>query len=100
MVGSPIVKEDWGGSSPPPVTDGEALTLSNVRAVSIGGGPPIPTYTRPGLPFGLRAVAVEEPGIFGPENGLLQRRFIALDEHDNPLPQPATRMPLRELALS
>lgn len=50
--GRPIVEEDWGGSSPPPVTDGEALTLSNVRAVSIGGGPPIPTYTRPGLPFG------------------------------------------------
>src|ERR1700691_3792611 len=52
MVDRPIVEEDWDGSSPPPVTDGEALTLSNVHAVSIGGGPPIPTYTRPGLPFG------------------------------------------------
>ncbi len=96
----PIVHEDWGGSSPPPVTDGEALTLSNVHAVSIGGGPPIPTYTRPGLPFGLRAVAVEAPGVFGPESRLLLRRFIALDEHDNPLPQPTTSTPPRALERS
>lgn len=85
---------------PPPVTDGEALTLSNVHAVSIGGGPPIPTYTRPGLPFGLRAVAVEAPGVFGPESRLLLRRFIALDEHDNPLPQPTTSTPPRALERS
>lgn len=97
VVGKPIVDEDWGGSSPPPVTDGEALTLSNVRAVSVDGGPPIPTYTRPGLPFGLRAVAVDAPGVFGPGSGLQSSRFTALDEHDNPLPQPRTQ---RELAWS
>ena len=74
------------GSSPPPVTDGQALTLSNIHAVSVGGGPPIPPYTRPGLPFGLRAVAVDVPGVFGPGSGLQSSRFIALDEHDNPHP--------------
>jgi hypothetical protein len=60
--GRPILDESWSGSSPPPVLRGLVLTRSEVAAVSVNGGTPIPTRTEPGLPYGLRAVLLEMNG--------------------------------------
>jgi hypothetical protein len=82
---APILIEDWSRSSPPPVTRGYALTLPRVRAVSINGEAPIPTRTQPGLPDGLRAVAVERPGELFSSRLVGLPYVVALDEHGNPL---------------
>lgn len=60
--GRPILNESWDGSSPPPVSQGLVLTSGEVAAVSVNGGPPIPTHTEPGLPYGLRAALLELNG--------------------------------------
>jgi hypothetical protein len=60
--GQPILDESWSASSPPLVTVGVAVTSSRVAAVSINGGPPIPTRAKATLPHGFRAVMVEIPG--------------------------------------
>jgi hypothetical protein len=59
MAGRPILDEDWGASSPPPVSQGLVLTSGEVAAVSVNDGTTIPTRTEPGLPYGLRAVLLE-----------------------------------------
>jgi hypothetical protein len=58
----PIFEQGWSASGPPQLTEGIALTTSEVIAVSIDGAKRIPTWSEPGLPDGLRAVAVELPG--------------------------------------
>lgn len=103
MEGELIVVENSGPGSPSPAIEMEALTSSDVAAVSIGGSAPIPTESRPGLPVSLRAVAVEIRGDARQLERfvLLNRplRFTPLDAHDNVLPPPDLN-PLRGLALS
>ncbi|HWX96602.1 MAG TPA: hypothetical protein VNZ01_07090 [Solirubrobacteraceae bacterium] len=93
---NPIIAESWGGSSPPPVTYGYAVTLERVRAVSIDGETPIPTRTQPNLPGGLRAVAVEAPGELFASRLLAPPRFIPLDEHGSRIETPQTSTQRRE----
>lgn len=72
------------------IAEGIALTSSKVLEVSVGGGRPIPTRAVPGLPFGLRAVAVEipenhqkvQPGVNAP-----YPEFIPLEASGRVLPQ-------------
>jgi hypothetical protein len=84
----PIIHESWSGFEPPPVTHGLAVTTGEVTAVSVGGGPPIPTRLEPGLPYGLRAVLVEINGKLGSLLGEALR-FTALDPTGRRLPRPA-----------
>lgn len=86
---NPIVAEGWGGSGPPPLTVGWALTLGDVTAVSVRGGPPIPTSAEPALPDGLRGVIVERSG--GLASGFLASRFTPLDKQGNPIPEVNAR---------
>jgi hypothetical protein len=58
----PIVAESWLGYGPPVRTEGFALTTGDVAAVSVEGGPAIPTRGAPELPGGLREVVVRAPG--------------------------------------
>jgi hypothetical protein len=58
----PILDEDWSFGYPPPVSMGVAVTTSQVAAVSIENGTPIPTVAKATLPHGFRAVMVEIPG--------------------------------------
>lgn len=66
-----------------------ALTTSEVAAVSVYGGPPIPTTTNSTLPGGLRAAAVEvirhdgKPNIEG--GGALCPRLTPLDAQGRPV---------------
>ena len=60
-TGRPIVAETWSSSSAPPITEGVALTTSQVTAVSVPGTPSVLTRAA-GLPYGLRAAYVEIPG--------------------------------------
>jgi hypothetical protein len=66
-----------------------ALTTSEVAAVSVYGGPPIPTRTNSTLPDGLRAAAVEvirrdgHPNIKG--GGALCPRLTPLDARGRPI---------------
>lgn len=66
-----------------------ALTTSEVAAVSVYGGRPIPTFTNATLPDGLRAVSVEvlrrngHPNIDG--GGALCPRLTPLDAQDRPI---------------
>jgi hypothetical protein len=66
-----------------------ALTTSEVAAVSVYGGPPIPTTTNSTLPDGLRAAAVEvirhngHPSIEG--GGALCPRLTPLDARGRPV---------------
>jgi len=65
-----------------------ALTTSEVAAVSVYGGPPIPTTTNSTLPDGLRAAAVEvirhngKPNIMG--GGEICPRLTPLDTQGKP----------------
>lgn len=59
----PIVAETGESSGPPAVTMIFALTLSDVRSVSIGGSRPIPTHAEASLPSGLREVGVKIRGL-------------------------------------
>lgn len=66
-----------------------ALTTNEVAAVSVYGGPPIPTTTNSTLPDGLRAAAVEvirhngKPNIMG--GGALCPRLTPLDARGRPV---------------
>jgi hypothetical protein len=93
---APILKQSWSSSSPPQVTEGSALTTSQVAAVSVDGGPRIPTRSMGGLPDGLRAVAVELPGYELKFMRHHRRRlaFIPLDARDRRIPQRLTRLRL------
>jgi hypothetical protein len=51
-----------GRSSVPPVRD-FLLTASQVAAVSVDGGPPIPTRAEVGVPYGWRVLIYEIPGL-------------------------------------
>jgi hypothetical protein len=63
-----------------------ALTTSEVAAVSVYGGPSIPTMTNATLPDGLRAAAVEVVRRNGhPNIGLSCPRLTALDAHGKPM---------------
>jgi hypothetical protein len=63
-----------------------ALTTSEVAAVSVYGGTPIPTTTNATLPDGLRAAAVEVLRHNGnPSIGLHCPRMTPLDAHGKPI---------------
>lgn len=75
----PIIAESWSSSSPPPVTEGYALTLGQVASVSVNGGPRISTRHEAALPDGLRVVAVTIHGVKRPRlSGATKRRRFAL----------------------
>jgi hypothetical protein len=79
----PIVAETWTSSGPPTVTLGYALTSAEVFSVSVAGSS-IPTYANTALPDGLRAAAVELPGL-DPEKQALPR-FIPLNGKGDVIP--------------
>jgi hypothetical protein len=58
----PIVVEDWSAHSPPPIDEGIVLTTSEVVAVSLEGGAPVPTRAESVLPDRLRAAIIELHG--------------------------------------
>lgn len=93
---APILKQDWSSSAPPQVTEGTALTTSQVAAVSVDGGPRIPTRSVHGLPDGLRAVAVELPGyeLKRVGRGGVRPRFTPFDARGRRIPQRLTRLRL------
>lgn len=84
VKGSPIINESWSASSPPPTTEGEALTLGEVRSVSVNGGAPIATRAVKDIPEGLRSVVVEIDG----ERSLRQdpHSFTPLDARGQAIP--------------
>jgi hypothetical protein len=63
----PIVVEFWVGEGAQNHAEGFALTTSAVTRVTVSGGRPIATRRAPGLPQGLRAVAVKVRGAWAPE---------------------------------
>lgn len=92
----PILEEGWSGSAPPRATEGFALTTGEVASVSVDGGPRIPTRSERGLPYGLRAVAVELPGY---ELKLTRHRrravaFTPLTARSQRIPHRVTRLRL------
>jgi hypothetical protein len=93
---APILKQDWSSGGPPQVTEGSALTTSEVTAVSVNGGPRIPTRSMRGLPDGLRAVAVELPGYELKRGGRrgTRLRFTPLDAHGQRIRRRLTRLRL------
>jgi hypothetical protein len=63
-----------------------AVTESDVAAVSVAGGMPVPTTTNSTLPDGLRAAAVEVLRRNGePNSGLSCPHITPLDSHDRPI---------------
>jgi hypothetical protein len=69
-----------------------ALTTSEVAAVSVYGGMPIPTTTNSALPDGLRAAAVEVLRHNGhPSIGLHCPRMTPLDADGKPIGDPGKR---------
>jgi hypothetical protein len=95
----PIIAGSWSSSNPPPVTEGYALTLSQVAAVSVNGGPRIPTRHEAALPDGLRVVAVTIHGVKPPRlSGASKRRrfdlrFTARNVKGEPIVELATPHP-------
>ena len=82
----PIVAEAWYGQSPPPRTEGFALTTSKVATVSVDGDLAIPTHREPQLPDGLRAVVVRAPRLrLG--LGLKKLHFTPFDQRGRPMMQ-------------
>jgi hypothetical protein len=75
--------EGWAEGSSPAIARGYALTASDVSAVSVDGGPAIPTQYEAGLPYGLRAVSVELRGVKKPFDDAY--RFTPLDARGRPL---------------
>lgn len=59
LSGTSIITQSWSGSGPPPVYEGYAVTTGKVAAVSVDGGPAIPTRIDRDLPAGWRVVSVE-----------------------------------------
>lgn len=81
----PIITEQGCGESKTSI-DLFALTTGAVTAVSVYGGPPIPTTTNATLPDGLRAAAVEVLGHGGhPSVGLHCPRMTPLDADGKPI---------------
>jgi hypothetical protein len=95
----PIIAGSWSSSSPPPVAEGYALTSSQVAAVSVNGGPRIPTRHEAALPDGLRVVAVTLHGVKRLRlSGATKRhrfrpRFTPLNVQGKPIVKLATPHP-------
>jgi hypothetical protein len=64
FVRTPVIVTSWSGGSPPPVSEGYAITTSQVAAVSVAGRR-VPTRSESVLPRGLRVVTVEVRGTPG-----------------------------------
>jgi hypothetical protein len=83
----PIVAQAGRGESPPAVRVGIVLTTSEVAAVSVDGGPAIPTHADAALPDHLRVAVVEVRGE-APGFGVPSRlRFTPLDAKGDAIPQ-------------
>jgi hypothetical protein len=61
------------------------LTRSDVKAVSVDGGAPIPTTTNSTLPDGLRAAAIEVTGYSSTEHSLVCPPATPLDTDGKPI---------------
>jgi hypothetical protein len=103
---SPILVETWGGASPPPVTEGMALTTRQVAALAIYQGHglsihprrvryvpwrrwhAISTRTEPTLPDGLRVAVVQLRGLFI-RPSMLPPRFVPVNASGKPLAETA-----------
>lgn len=104
----PVLVEAWTGSSPPPVTEGMALTTSETTALALyeaqvlSARPPkvryvpwkaahvIPTERESTLPKGLRVAVVQLRGVFiGPRR--LPPRFVPLNARGTPILEAATQ---------
>jgi hypothetical protein len=102
---SPIIAQGWSGSGPPQVTEGYALTTSDVASVLVDGIR-VPTRREAALPSGLRAVSVEIRGSrlltesHGKPHYLVQPRFVPLDADGRPLQERrgSLRLAVFELA--
>ncbi len=90
----PIIAQGWGVSGSE--AEGYALTTSQVAAVSVAGGAPVPTRAESGLPDGLRAVAVTIHGLQGQLQSNLARlltSFTPLSGNGQPITQLVTAGP-------
>jgi hypothetical protein len=64
FVRTPVIVASWSRSSSPPVSEGYAVTTSQVVTVSVAGRR-VPTRSESVLPRGLRVVTVEVDGTWG-----------------------------------
>jgi hypothetical protein len=64
FVRTPVIVTSWSRSGPPPVSEGYAVTTSQVVTVSVAGRR-MPTRSESALPRGLRVVTVEVRGTHG-----------------------------------
>ena len=78
----PIIVQSWSGGKLPSVTEAYAVTLHQVASVSFHGRR-VATHPEPGLPDGLRVVAVEVRGLYAPR---VRHYFIARNAHGEQLP--------------
>lgn len=79
----PIIVQQWVVHGEPPVARGYALTKSDITAVAVGRGAPIPTHREAKLPADLRAVVVEVPAVRDQttgESGYRAPRFVPLNQ--------------------
>jgi hypothetical protein len=94
---SPIIAETWSSGGPPPMTIGYALTMPQVAAVSVRGGPPIKTQNESVLPSGIRSVVVRVKGKRLPvgvsPNGHRRIEFTPLDAVGKPIQQSGQLSP-------
>lgn len=104
-----LVEQEIGGTRTrkPPATSfsatGLVLTSGQGVAISVDGGPPIPTRALPSMPFGLRAAMYTLTGLPLTPKGVrpAQPSVVALDANMQPLPLPPeaeamTRSPVLE----
>jgi hypothetical protein len=109
----PLIAEFWIGEGGKDHAEGFALTTSAVAAVTVNGSKPLMTHREPGLPQGLRAIAVKVHGVWAPEvetPSLFGRPphkapaglpyFTPLDRAGKPLPQGGEEGPLVENELA
>jgi hypothetical protein len=98
----PIVTQSWSMSAPPQRVEGYAVTTWQVAAVSVDGGPRIPTRQEPGLPYGLRVAAVKLTGFDDHGSSSRQRlpRFTPLSKDGRPIRKQVTRRRLAGLGLA
>jgi hypothetical protein len=82
-AGRPILyKASPSGRSSSSPAHGFLLTTSQVAAVSVDGGPPIPTRPEVGVPYGWRVLLYEIPGVAGRALYGPDRRFVKLTLFD------------------